>query len=35
MSVSFDETIRIWDVRQGVPEGKRLKKTLSGHVQGN
>ena len=35
MSFSFDETVRIWDVRQGINEGKRLKKTLSGHVQAN
>lgn len=35
MSNSFDETIRIWDVRPSMTGGKRLKKTLSGHVQGN
>lgn len=35
MSNSFDETIRIWDVRPATAGSKRLKKTLSGHVQGN
>jgi Prp8 binding protein len=35
MSNSFDETVKIWDVRPTVPALKRLKKTLSGHVQGN
>lgn len=35
MSNSFDQTIRIWDVRPNVPNEKRMKKTLSGHVQGN
>ncbi len=35
LSSSFDETIRIWDVRTEVIPENRLKKTLSGHVQGN
>lgn len=35
MSNSLDETVRIWDVRNDVANNKRLKKTLSGHVQGN
>lgn len=35
MSNSFDETIRVWDVRPSMAAGKRLKKTLSGHSQGN
>jgi Prp8 binding protein len=34
MSNSFDETLRIWDVRYGVMKGKRLTKTMSGHGQG-
>lgn len=35
MSNSFDETLRIWDIRSGVPKGKRLTKTMSGHSQGS
>ena len=35
MSSSFDETVRIWDVRPSVNAGNRLKKTLSGYVQGS
>lgn len=33
MSNSFDETVRIWDVRPTASQ--RLAKTLSGHLQGN
>ena len=33
MSNSFDETIKIWDIRPA--SSQRLKKTLSGHAQGN
>lgn len=35
LSSSFDETIRIWDVRGAVLAENRLKKTLSGYVQGH
>lgn len=35
MSNSFDETLRIWDIRSGTVKGKRLTKTMSGHSQGN
>ena len=35
MSNSFDETLKIWDIRPGVPKVKRLVKSLTGHSQGN
>ena len=35
MSNSFDQTIRIWDIRINIPQNKRLTKTMSGHIQGN
>lgn len=34
MSNSFDETLRIWDVRPGVKKADKLTKTMSGHSQG-
>jgi Prp8 binding protein len=35
MSNSFDETVRIWDVRAFVSAPTRLTKVFSGHSQGN
>jgi Prp8 binding protein len=34
LSNSFDETLRVWDIRPGVARGRRLAKTMSGHSQG-
>ena len=35
MSNSFDETLRIWDVRPATQKKERLTKTMSGHSQGS
>ena len=35
LSSSFDQTLKIYDVRPTVNPGNRFKKTLSGYSQGN
>lgn len=35
MSNSFDENIRIWDIREYTAAETRLVKVLSGHIQGS
>jgi Prp8 binding protein len=35
MSNSFDETIKIWDIRNSTSQNNRYAKNLTGHLQGN
>lgn len=35
MSNSFDETVKIWDIRSSTPSNQRYSKSLTGHLQGN
>ena len=35
MSNSFDETIKVWDIRNSTSKAQRFAKSLSGHLQGS